>query len=138
MRFSTRLLCAALGTTLLAQLSACGTLFYPDRRGQIEGKIDPAIVAADAVGLLFYIIPGLIAFGIDFATGAIYLPNNQYSLAPEKLQDAIGADGRVDNLKLKAILQRELGRDLPLDDPRLIQHSGKIEQLAAYGLRAEA
>ena len=44
----------------------------------------------------------------------------------------------VDNLKLKAILQRELGRDLPLDDPRLIQHSGKIEQLAAYGLRAEA
>ena len=138
MRFSTRLLCAALGTTLLAQLSACGTLFYPDRRGQIEGKLDPAIVAANAVGLLFYIIPGLIAFGIDFATGAIYLPNNQYSLAPEKLQDAIGADGRVDNLKLKAILQRELGRDLPLDDPRLIQHSGKIEQLAAYGLRAEA
>ena len=138
MRFSTRLLCAALGTTLLAQLSACGTLFYPDRRGQIEGRLDPAIVAANAVGLLFYIIPGLIAFGIDFATGAIYLPNNQYSLAPEKLQDAIGADGLVDNLKLKAILQRELGRDLPLDDPRLIQHSGKIEQLAAYGLRAEA
>ncbi|HSX70726.1 MAG TPA: polyribonucleotide nucleotidyltransferase, partial [Pseudomonas sp.] len=41
-------------------------------------------------------------------------------------------------LKLKAILYRELGRDLPLDDPRLIQHSGNIEQLAAYGLRAEA
>lgn len=138
MRFSTRLLCAALGTTLLAQLSACGTLFYPDRRGQIEGKIDPVVAGLNAVGILFYVIPGLIAFGIDFATGAIYLPNNQYSLAPEKLQDAIGADGRVDNLKLKAILQRELGRDLPLDDPRLIQHSGKIEQLAAYGLRAEA
>ena len=138
MRFSTRLLCAALGTTLLAQLSACGTLFFPDRRGQIEGKIDPVVAGLNAVGILFYVIPGLIAFGIDFATGAIYLPNNQYSLAPEKLQDAIGADGRVDNLKLKAILQRELGRDLPLDDPRLIQHSGKIEQLAAYGLRAEA
>jgi hypothetical protein len=59
-------------------------------------------------------------------------------MAPEKLREAIGDDGRVDNLKLKAILHRELGRDLPLDDPRLIQHSGRIEQLAAYGLRAEA
>ena len=138
MRTRNRMNGGVLAASLFTQLTACGTLFYPDRRGQIEGRIDPAIAVLNAVGLLFYVIPGLIAFGIDFATGAIYLPNNQYSLAPEKLQDAIGADGRVDNLKLKAILQRELGRDLPLDDPRLIQHSGKIEQLAAYGLRAEA
>ena len=134
----TRIIGSVVALSLVTQLTACGTLFFPDRRGQIEGKIDPVVAGLNAVGILFYVIPGLIAFGIDFATGAIYLPNNQYSLAPEKLQDAIGADGRVDNLKLKAILQRELGRDLPLDDPRLIQHSGKIEQLAAYGLRAEA
>ena len=133
-----RIIGGVLAATLLTQVAACGTLFFPDRRGQIEGRVDPLVAGLNAVGILFYVIPGLIAFGIDFATGAIYLPNNQYSLAPEKLQDAIGADGRVDNLKLKAILQRELGRDLPLDDPRLIQHSGKIEQLAAYGLRAEA
>ena len=138
MRTKSRVIVGVVAATLLAQLTACGSIFYPDRRGQIEGKIDPVIAGANAIGILFYVIPGLIAFAIDFATGAIYLPNNQYSLAPEKLQDAIGADGRVDNLKLKAILQRELGRDLPLDDPRLIQHSGKIEQLAAYGLRAEA
>ena len=138
MRMHSRVIGGVLAATLLTQLAACGSLFFPDRRGQIEGKVDPLVVGLDAIGILFYVIPGLIAFGIDFATGAIYLPNNQYSLAPEKLQDAIGADGRVDNLKLKAILQRELGRDLPLDDPRLIQHSGKIEQLAAYGLRAEA
>ena len=129
----TRIIGSVVALSLVTQLTACGTLFFPDRRGQIEGKIDPVVAGLNAVGILFYVIPGLIAFGIDFATGAIYLPNNQYSLAPEKLQDAIGADGRVDNLKLKAILQRELGRDLPLDDPRLIQHSGKIEQLAAYG-----
>jgi len=134
----TRIIGSVVALSLVTQLTACGTLFFPDRRGQIEGKIDPVVAGLNAVGILFYVIPGLIAFGIDFATGAIFLPNNQYSLAPEKLQDAIGADGRVDNLKLKAILQRELGRDLPLDDPRLIQHSGKIEQLAAYGLRAEA
>jgi hypothetical protein len=138
MRMHSRVIGGVLAATLLTQMAACGTLFFPDRRGQIEGKVDPVIVGLDAIGILFYVIPGLIAFGIDFATGAIYLPNDQYSVAPEKLREAIGADGQVNPLKLKAILHRELGRDLPLDDPRLIQHSGSVEQLAAYGLRAEA
>ena len=139
MRLHSRIIGGVLATTLLTQLAACGTLFFPDRRGQIEGKIDPLVAGLNAIGILFYVIPGLIAFGIDFATGAIYLPGGQHaSLAPETLREAIGADGRIDNLKLKAILHRELGRELPLDDPRLIQHSGQIEQLAAYGLRAEA
>ena len=138
MRMHSRVIGGVLAATLLTQVAACGTLFFPDRRGQIEGKVDPLVVGLDAIGILFYVIPGLIAFGIDFATGAIYLPNGQYSVAPEKLQDAIGADGQVDNLKLKAILHRELGRDLPLDDPRLIRHNGGVGQLAAYGLPAEA
>jgi hypothetical protein len=138
MRMYSRVIGGVLAATLLTQLAACGTLFFPDRRGQIEGKVDPVVVGLDAIGILFYVIPGLIAFGIDFATGAIYLPNDQYSVAPEKLREAIGADGKVDQIKLKAILYREIDRDLPLDDPRLIQHSGSVEQLAAYGLRAEA
>ncbi len=127
-----------LAVSLFTQLAACGTLFYPDRRGQIDGKIDPAIAVLNAVGLLFYVIPGLIAFGIDFATGAIYLPDDEYSMAPEKLQEAIGADGVVDRTRLKAIIEREIGRSLPLDDPRLLQHDGGIEQLATFGLRPAA
>ncbi|WJN58831.1 polyribonucleotide nucleotidyltransferase [Pseudomonas sp. SO81] len=138
MRMHSRVIGGVLAATLLTQLSACGTLFFPDRRGQIEGQVDPVVVGLDAIGILFYVIPGLIAFGIDFATGAIYLPNDQYSVAPEKLREAIGADGKVDQIKLKAILHREIGRDLPLDDPRLIQHNGSVEQLAAYGLRPAA
>ena len=138
MRLATRVSCAVLSAALLSQLSACGTLFYPERRGQIDGRIDPAIVAFDAIGLLFYIIPGLIAFGVDFATGAIYLPDAKYSVAPEVLKDAVGADGKVDTRKLKAILEREIGRELPLDAPRLIRHSGSVEQLAAYGLKPAA
>ncbi|MGH8353783.1 MAG: polyribonucleotide nucleotidyltransferase [Pseudomonas sp.] len=138
MRTHSRVLGGVLAVTLLSQLSACGTLFFPDRRGQIEGQVDPLVVALDAVGILFYVIPGLIAFGIDFATGAIYLPNDHYSLAPEALQDAIGSDGQIDNAKLKAIILRETGRSLPLDDPRLIQHNGSLQQLAAYGLRPAA
>lgn len=138
MRMQSRLVGGALIATLLVQLSACGTLFFPDRRGQIEGRIDPLVAGLNAVGLLFYVIPGLIAFGIDFATGAIYLPDDKYSIAPAKLQEAIGADGRVDNARLKAIIERETGRSLPLDDPRLIQHSGSPQQLAAHGLRPAA
>ncbi|WP_313328277.1 polyribonucleotide nucleotidyltransferase [Stutzerimonas balearica] len=133
-----RLLGGVLTLTLVTQLSACGTLFYPDRRGQIEGRIDPAIAVLDAVGLLFYVIPGLIAFGIDFATGAIYLPGDEYSVAPQKLQEAIGADGQIDQARLKAIIEAETGRSLPLDDPRLIRHQGSLDQLAAFGLRPAA
>ncbi len=135
MRIPSRVTGGILVATLLTQLTACGTLFYPDRRGQIEGKIDPVIVALDAVGILFYVIPGLIAFGIDFASGAIYLPGGSTAqVAPEKLQQAIGADGKVDNTRLQAILESELGQRLPLNDPRLIQHKGSSEQLAMYGL----
>ncbi len=59
---------------LVFQLAACGTIIYPERRGQTSGQIDPAIAILDAIGLVFFIIPGLLAFAIDFATGAIYLP----------------------------------------------------------------
>jgi len=138
MRTRSRIIGGVLAVSLFTQLSACGTLFYPDRRGQIEGKIDPAIAALNAVGLLFYVIPGLIAFGIDFATGAIYFPDDQFSMAPEKLQEAIGADGQIDTLRLKAIIEEQTGRSLPLDDPRLIQHSGSLEQLADFGLHPAA
>jgi hypothetical protein len=138
MHMQNRLISGVLAATLLTQLSACGTLFYPDRRGQIEGKVDPVVVAMDAIGILFFVIPGLIAFGIDFATGAIYLPNGHYSMAPETLKQAVDAEGRVDNAKLKALIEQHTGQRLPLDDPRLIRHSGNVEQLAAFGLAPAA
>lgn len=139
MRIPQRLIGGAVAAALMTQLTACGTLFWPDRRGQIEGRIDPVVAALDAIGILFYVIPGLIAFGVDFATGAIYLNDRKTAqISPEKLQPAVGRDGKVDNLKLQAILETELGRSLPLDDPRLIQHKGSVEQLAMYGLKPAA
>ena len=139
MRMSSRVIGRVVIAALLTQLTACGSIFFPDRRGQIDGKIDPMIAVLDAVGLLFYVIPGLIAFGVDFATGAIYFPPGKTAhIAPQKLQDAIGADGKVDNSKLQTILERELGGSFPLDDPRLIQHTGSVQQLALYGLAPAA
>ncbi|MDY4302390.1 polyribonucleotide nucleotidyltransferase [Pseudomonas salmasensis] len=139
MRIASRVIGGVLAVTLLSQLTACGSIFYPDRRGQIDGKIDPTIAVLDALGLLFYVIPGLIAFGVDFATGAIYFePGKTAQVDPEKLHEAIGADGTVDNAKLQSIIQKETGRTLPLDDPRLIQFKGSVQQLAALGLQPAA
>ncbi|AYF88534.1 polyribonucleotide nucleotidyltransferase [Pseudomonas sp. JS3066] len=139
MRIASRWIGGAVAAALFTQLTACGTLFYPDRRGQIEGKIDPVVAALDAIGILFYVIPGLIAFAVDFATGAIYLPDGQTAqVAPETLREAIGADGKVDPVRLKSIIARETGHDLPLDNPQLLQRSGNLQQLAAYGLHPAA
>lgn len=56
------------------QLYACGTLMYPERRGQKQGEIDVKVAVLDGLGLLFCIIPGVVAYIVDFSTGAIYLP----------------------------------------------------------------
>jgi hypothetical protein len=134
MRSHSRVIGAVLAVSLVTQLTACGSLLYPDRRGQIQGQIDPAVAILDAIGLLFWIVPGLIAFAIDFTTGAIYLPGGKYSIAPETLHDAIGPNGEVDKAKLKAIILRETGQSVPLDNPNLIQQRGSLQQLASAGL----
>ncbi len=71
-------ICVVLSLALIIQLAGCGTIIYPERRGQTSGRIDIGIAILDAVGLFFFIIPGVIAFGVDFTTGAIYLPGGHH------------------------------------------------------------
>jgi hypothetical protein len=59
---------------LIAQLVGCGTLMYPERRGQKGGRVDVGVAILDGIGLLFFIIPGIIAYAVDFSEGTIYLP----------------------------------------------------------------
>jgi len=59
----------------LLPLSGCGYLIFNERVGQPDGEIDWGIFALDAVGLLFGVIPGVVAFAVDFSTGCIYLPS---------------------------------------------------------------
>lgn len=58
--------------------SGCGTILYPERRGQPAGRLDWGIVALNGIGLILFFVPGVIAFAVDFATGAIYLPSDGY------------------------------------------------------------
>lgn len=64
-----------LALTLALPAPGCGTLLFSERQDEIHSKkLDPNVLILDGVGLLFFIVPGLVAFGIDFYTGAIYLP----------------------------------------------------------------
>jgi hypothetical protein len=107
---------------LLVQLVGCGTLIYPERRGQTSGEIDPTVAILDGIGLLFFVVPGLVAFAIDFTTGAIYLPGGQKAKEKlNKMKKSLG--GRleerndllvwhVDPQALTPHLVEEIGREL--------------------------
>ncbi len=69
-----KILGALLVLTLLVQLPGCGTLMFSEREGQERGKIDTNVVIMDGIGLLFFVVPGLVSYFVDFASGAIYLP----------------------------------------------------------------
>ena len=68
-------------TVLIFQSVGCGTIMYPERKGQRGGKIDAGVAVLDGVGLLLFIIPGIIAFAIDFNNGTIYLPGTSRATA---------------------------------------------------------
>jgi hypothetical protein len=56
-------------------LTGCGTLLHGERRGQRHsGRIDWKVAGLNGLGLVFFFVPGVIAFVVDFYTGAIYLP----------------------------------------------------------------
>jgi hypothetical protein len=86
---------------LLLQFTGCGTILYPERRGQSAGKLDAVVVILDAVGLFFFFVPGVIAFAVDFSTGAVYLPHGGRS----DLEDIIGR-AEIREYRLES---RELG-----------------------------
>ena len=80
----------ALVAALAIQTAGCGTILHPERRGQKGGRLDAGIVVLDAIGLLFFIIPGVIAFAVDFSNGTIYLPGGGRGALSEVQFDKTG------------------------------------------------
>ncbi len=116
-----KLLSVLLFTAILFQTAACGTILYPERRGQKSGKIDPAVVLLDGVGLLFFLVPGVIAFAVDLVTGAIYLPKGHKSVL-----DASNVNGKILNItdietekldlnSLELIISAKTGKNVDLE-----------------------
>lgn len=103
-------LCIMIMAVFLVQISGCGTLMYPERRGQKSGRIDAGVAVLDAVGLLFFIIPGVIAFAVDYATGAIYLPgSNHSSLQDDDIRVVRISPDRLNQETIREIVVRETG-----------------------------
>lgn len=118
----------ALCLTLIFQLTSCGTLLYPERRGQEGGKIDPVVAVLDGVGLLFFLIPGIIAFGVDIGTGAIYLPPGGRSEAPpaedeeeaeEPFRVVYVDPATISAETIEAAIAQETGLQVSLSDSRM-------------------
>lgn len=95
---------------LAIQLAGCGTIMYPQRRGQQGGKIDAGVAVLDGVGLLLFIIPGVIAFAVDFSDGAIYLPGtSRSSLDMKNLKVVKFGTGHSSAKNLENIIKEETG-----------------------------
>lgn len=107
---------------------SCGTLIYPERRGQTSGRIDPGVAILDGVGLLVFIIPGLIAYAIDFSTGAIYLPGTHKKSEGETGVKVVLAKSR-DWEDVAAAVKQVTGRQLDLADPdlRIYKPDGRVQ-----------
>ena len=74
-QFVSNFLAWAFAAASACGVTGCGTLLHSERRGQPHSnEIDWEIVALDGLGLLLFFVPGVVAFVVDFHTGAIYLP----------------------------------------------------------------
>ena len=52
-------------------------ILYPERRGQTAGHVDTGGAVIDGLWCLVFIIPGDIAFIVDFGNGAICEPGGR-------------------------------------------------------------
>jgi hypothetical protein len=106
-----------LTTGLAFSLASCGTLLYPERRGQPAGRLDIGVVALDGIGLLLFLVPGVIAFAVDFATGAIYLPPGCAALdtaAAKDLRVVRVAPGDLTPQRVEDVVREQTGKAVSL------------------------
>ena len=113
-----RYLALLMASIFLLQVVGCGTIIYPERRGQQSGRIDVGIAVLDGLGLLVFIIPGVIAFAVDFSSGAIYLPRGKSKTA-EGLSDG----------ELAVINTNPAGLNLGKIDKILMDYTGEVVNL---------
>jgi hypothetical protein len=104
----------------LGLVTGCGTLMHPERRyAPNDGRLDWGIVALDGLGLLLFFIPGVIAFAVDFTTGAIYLPPSGYgdnSRPPtdEQLVTIEVPPTELSRQRVEEVASKHTGRDVRL------------------------
>ncbi|WP_444912643.1 hypothetical protein [Microbulbifer sp. PAAF003] len=142
---------AALVTVM--NLSACGYFLYPERKGQAGGRVDPAVVILDGAGLLFGLLPGIVAFAVDITNGTIYLPPGHSSVfdrhlsrteqgAPAEVTDEEGqvwirlpVEGVDENTRLEVLsdqLSGITGQQVEAEDIVWLQDSAELRAVSRF------
>lgn len=114
----------ALISAMLVQVSACGYIFYPERRNQpAGGNIDPAVAILDGLGLLLFIIPGVVAFIVDFSTHTIYFPPGKkgslQGIEKEKMAAVPVPAGQLNQQGIESIVSKHTGMPIHLDSAQV-------------------
>jgi hypothetical protein len=121
---------------LIFQAAGCGTLMHPERKGQQGGDIDVGVAILDGLGLLFFIIPGVIAYAVDFSNGTIYLPrrSQREKAEADELRRIHFDPSHGTSADIEAILEREIGLAVKLDGPnvRVIELKSFDEMMARF------
>lgn len=104
-------MCAA---ATIAGLVGCGAILYPERSGQPKGRIDPAVAILDGIGVLLFIIPGLVAFAVDFHQGTIYLPPGETAANGWR---PVAVSGPLTQRAIESAVGAQIGGPVSLDGP---------------------
>ncbi|MDR2008570.1 MAG: hypothetical protein LBQ34_06335 [Alphaproteobacteria bacterium] len=91
MKIKSILLIALFSLSLL--LTSCGSI-YKKNFVQHTSEPDYYVVFLDSLGILVFVFPGIIALSIDYATGTLFLTEEQlktraYPLSPSKVRTLI-------------------------------------------------
>lgn len=99
-----------------ALVSGCGTILYPDRVNQKErGNLDPAVVIMDGIGLFFFFVPGVVAFAVDFGTGAIFFPaGHDHGDREDTIFDKIDANAKPGRREIEDAVAARTGTHIDL------------------------
>jgi hypothetical protein len=144
LRFSLwrRALAILLAVSMVGYAASCGTLIHPDRIGQPHrGRLDTSIVLLDALGLLLFFVPGVVAFVVDFSTGAIFLPAYECGRldGAERRGDFVVV--RVDpktltRERIEEIVRGQTGKSVRLEPG--VYEARQIEQLDDFDAESES
>ena len=117
---------------IAAASAGCGTLMYPERRGQSRtGGIDWTIAGMDAIGLVFFLVPGVIAFAVDYYNGSLFLPAGSASTSGQRTLRTVKLSGpHPSREEIAAAVQDATGKRLALDEGSFVTR--RMETLAEF------
>jgi hypothetical protein len=145
-RISSTFIALTFAATIPFISTSCGTLLYPERRGQPRGVIDPGVLLLDAVGLIFFVVPGIVAFAVDFSTGAIYFPppecgpgqwRGPLSQNPLRREDLVEVQVPKEELtqgKIEQVVSQRTGKPVALQPGQF--RAAEISDLDEFGEQA--